>query len=126
MENHLLNSLSYSNLSKNINIKNNNSQTNTQLFNVSANLMPSERQTSIGVFNPGAVTKSNLDMQRNDIKRIFHPNGAPSSVSSENFLSAKSLSSPMYTHNIAQTKYARISNLVSEEPRFTRKVNILA
>ena len=71
-------------------------------------------------------TVSNFDMQRNDIKRIFHPNGAPSSVSSENFLSAKSLSSPMYTHNIAQTKYARISNLVSEEPRFTKIVNILA
>ena len=69
MENQLLNSLSNSNISKNINIKNNNSQTNTQLFNVSANLMPSERQTSIGVFNPGAVTKTNLNMQRNDIKR---------------------------------------------------------
>ena len=52
MENQLLNSLSNYNISKNINIKNNNSQTNTQLFNVSANLMPSERQTSIGVFNP--------------------------------------------------------------------------
>ena len=57
MENQLLNSLSNSNISKNINIKNNNSQTNTQLFNVSANLMPSERQTSFGVFNPGSVTK---------------------------------------------------------------------
>ena len=88
--------------------------------------MPSERQTSIGVFNPGAVTKSNLNMQRNDIKRIFHPNGAPSSVSSENFLSAKSLSSPMYTHNIAQTKYARISDLAAEEPRFSKKINFLA
>ena len=49
MENHLLNTISNSNISKNVNIKNNLSQTNTQLFNVSANLMPSERQTSLGV-----------------------------------------------------------------------------
>ena len=32
----------------------------------------------------------------------------------------------MYTHNIAQTKYARISDWATEEPRFTKKVNILA
>ena len=126
MENPLLNTVSNSNISRNVNIKNNLSQTNTQLFNVSANLMPSERQTSLGVFNPGAVTKANLDMQRYSMKRIAHPNGAPSSVTSENFLISKSLSSPMYTHNIAQTKYARISDWATEEPRFTKKVNILA
>ena len=126
MENPLLNTVSNSNISKNVNIKNNLSQTNTQLFNVSANLMPSERQTSVGVFNPGAVTKANLDMQRFSMKRISHPNGAPSSVSSENFLSAKSILSPMYSHNIAHTKYARISSWSAEEPRFTKKVNILA
>ena len=67
MENPLLNTLSNSNISKNVNIKNNMSQTNTQLFNVSANLMPSERQTTIGVFNPSAVTKSN-----NEMKRLLH------------------------------------------------------
>ena len=126
MDNSILNTVSNSNISRNVNIKNNLSQTNTQLFNVSANLMPSERQTSIGVFNPGAVTKANLDMQRYSTKRIAHPNGAPSSVTSENFLISKSLSSPMYTHNIAQTKYARISDWATEEPRFTKKVNILA
>ena len=126
MENPLLNTASNSNINRNVNIKNNLSQTNTQLFNVSANLMPSERQTSLGVFNPGAVTKTNLDMQRYSMKRIAHPNGAPSAVSSENFLISKSLSTPMYTHNIAQTKYARISDWATEEPRFTKKVNILA
>ena len=126
MENPLLNTVSNSNISRNVNIKNNLSQTNTQLFNVSANLMPSERQTSLGVFNPGAVSKANLDMQRYSMQRISHPNGAPSSVTSENFLISKSLSSPMYTHNIAQTKYARISDWATEEPRFTKKVNILA
>jgi len=126
MENPALNTLSNSNLNRNVDLRSNLSQTNSQLFNVSANLMPSERQTSIGVFNPGAVTKSNLDTKRFSMQRITHPNGAPSSVTSENFLIAKTMSSPMYTHNIAQTKYARISSWLSDEPRFTKKVNIIA
>ena len=126
MENPLLNTISNSNISKSVNIKNNMSQTNTQLFNVSANLMPSERQTTIGVTNPSAVTKSNNEMKRFTSQRIYHPNGAPSAVSSENFLVSKALSTPIYTHNIAQTKYAHISIWITEEPRFTKKVSILA
>jgi len=126
MENPLLNTIANSNISRNVNIRSNLSQTNTQLFNVSANLMPSERQTSLGVFNPGAVNKSNLDIKRYEMNRVPHPNGAPSAVSSENFFMAKSISTPLYTHNVAQTKYARISSWSSEEPRFTKKVNILA
>ena len=126
MENPLLNTIANSNISRNVNIRSNLSQTNTQLFNVSANLMPSERQTSLGVFNPGAVNKSNLDIKRYAMNRVPHPNGAPSAVSSENFFMAKSISTPLYTHNIAQTKYSRISSWSTEEPRFTKKVNILA
>ena len=126
MENPLLNTIANSNISRNVNIRSNLSQTNTQLFNVSANLMPSERQTSLGVFNPGAVNKSNLDIKRYEMNRVPHPNGAPSAISSENFFMAKSINMPLYTHNIAQTKYARISSWSTEEPRFTKKVNILA
>ena len=126
MDNQILNNISNSNISRNVNVKNNLSQTNTQLMGVSANLMPSERQTSLGVFNPGAVTESNLKMQRYSIPRIYNPSSAPSAVTSETFLMAKSLSSPMYTHNIAQTKYFRTSSAMSEEPRFTKSVNLLA
>ena len=126
MENPLLNTIANSNISRNVNIRSNLSQTNTQLFNVSANLMPSERQTSLGVFNTGAVNKSNLDIKRYEMNRVPHPNGAPSAVSSENFFMAKSINTPLYTHNVAQTKYARISSWSTEEPRFTKKVNILA
>ena len=93
---------------------------------LSANLMPTERQTTIGVFNPSAVSKANLDMQRYDTKRLYSPNNAPSTITSETFLMAKSLSSPMYTHNAAQTKYFNISNSAIEEPRFTKKVSVLA
>ena len=64
MENVVSNNISNSNISRNVNIKNNLSQTNTQLLGSGANLMPTERQTSIGVFSPGAVTKSNMEIKR--------------------------------------------------------------
>ena len=126
MDNHIYNNISNSNISRNVNIKSNYSQTNTQLLGLGANLMPTERQTTIGVFNPSAVLKANLDMQRYDTKRLYSPNNAPSTITSETFLMAKSLSSPMYTHNAAQTKYLNISNAAIEEPRFTKKVSVLA
>ena len=126
MDNHIYNNISNSNISRNVNIKSNYSQTNTQLLGLGANLMPTERQTTIGVFNPSAVSKANLDMQRYDTKRLYSPNNAPSTITSETFLMAKSLSSPMYTHNAAQTKYLNISNAAIEEPRFTKKVSVLA
>ncbi len=47
MDNPILNNISNSNISRNVNIRNNLSQTNTQLLGISANLMPSERQTSV-------------------------------------------------------------------------------
>ena len=126
MENPLLNTVSNSNISRNVNIKNNLSQTNTQLFNVSANLMPSERQTSVGVFNPGSVTQTALDKRKYSMPRIFNPESSPSAVTSENFLSSKAISTPTFVHNIAQTKYAMVSNWAAEQPRFTNKVSVLA
>ena len=126
MENPLLNNYSNSTISRNAGVRTNLSQTNSQLFNVSANLMPTERQTSVGVFNPGAVTQTALDKRRFSMPQIFHPDGAPSGISSENFLLSKSITTPIYNHDIAQTKYARISSWLSEEPRFTKKVSILA
>ena len=62
MENVVSNNISNSNISRNVNIKNNLSQTNTQLLGSGANLMPTERQTSIGVYSPGSVTKSNMSL----------------------------------------------------------------
>ena len=125
MENPLLNTISNSNISKNVNIKNNLSQTNTQLFNVSANLMPTERQTTIGVTNPSAVTKSNNEMKRFTSKEYFILMEHHHSYFRK-FSISKALSTPMYTHNIAQTKYAHISSWITEEPRFTKKISILA
>ena len=86
MDNQIYNNISNSNISRNVNIKSNYSQTNTQLLGLGANLMPTERQTKIGVFNPSAVSKANLDMQRYTTKRLFSPNNAPSTITSETFL----------------------------------------
>ena len=57
--------------------------------------------------------------------RIYSPEGSPSAVSTENFLIAKSISAPAYTHNIAHTRYERTSNWMAEEPRFSNKVSLL-
>ena len=57
---------------------------------------------------------------------IYHPKQAPSAVTSENFLNARALLSAGFTHNVAQTKMARISNLYRDAPRFRNHVDILA
>ena len=92
-----------------------------------ANVMPTDRQTSYGV-----ASKSNISSLSQEYTRqpqpmlISHPRQAPSTITSENFLAAKSLLSPIFQHNISATKIARISNLHAEAPRFRDQVDILA
>ena len=126
MDNPIINNYTNSPISREAGVRTNLSQTNTQLFNVGANFMPTERQTSLGVYNPGAVTQTMMEKRRYSMPRIYSPEGSPSAVSTENFLIAKSISAPNYTHNIAQTRYERTSNWMAEEPRFSNKVSLLA
>ena len=92
-----------------------------------ANVMPTDRQTSHGV-----ASKSNISSLSKEYTRqpqpmlISHPRQAPSTITSENFLAAKSLLSPIFQHNMSATKIARISNLHAEAPRFRDQVDILA
>lgn len=58
--------------------------------------------------------------------RIYHPKQAPSAITSENFLAARAMLNPGYTHNTAQTNIARVSNLYSDVPRFRNEIDILA
>ena len=58
MDNPLINNYTNSPISREAGVRTNLSQTNTQLFNVGANFMPTERQTSIRVYNPAKVTKT--------------------------------------------------------------------
>lgn len=76
------------------------------------NLVPINRQSITGIDAPQAL--------------IYHPKQAPSAVTSENFLNARAMLSAGFTHNIAQTKIARVSNLYRDAPRFRNDVDILA
>ena len=76
------------------------------------NLEPINRQSIRGIDAPQAL--------------IYHPKQAPSAITSENFLNARALLSAGFTHNVAQTKMARISNLYRDAPRFRNHVDILA
>ena len=58
--------------------------------------------------------------------RIYHPKQAPSAITSENFLAARAIMNPGYTHNAAQTNIARVSNLYKDVPRFRNEIDILA
>jgi hypothetical protein len=58
--------------------------------------------------------------------QIYSPSLAPSAISTENALVARSLFMPVYVHDSAASKMARISNSLRDAPRFSGKVNVLA
>ena len=92
-----------------------------------ANFVPSERQTGLGVIGIPETKVLSRDYSNHRQPAILrHPRQAPSAVSSENFLSARSLLSPAFQHNVMATKMARISNLHAETPRFRDQIDILA
>ena len=82
-----------------------------------ANIVPSGRQTMLGVTGKPATETLARDYTRQPQPMIIsHPRQAPSAVSSEQFLAARSLMAPAFQHNILATKMARISNLHAEGP----------
>lgn len=92
-----------------------------------ANFMPSERQTGLGVIGTHETKTLSQDYSNHRQPTILrHPRQAPSGISSENFLAARSLLSPAFQHNVLATKMARISNLHAEAPRFRDQIDILA
>jgi len=58
--------------------------------------------------------------------RILHPSQAPSAITSENALWARALNLPVYVHDSAASRMARLSNILRDAPRFGQAVNILA
>tara|TARA_B100001093_G_scaffold420025_1_gene411788 strand:+ start:664 stop:1029 length:366 start_codon:yes stop_codon:yes gene_type:complete len=92
-----------------------------------ANIVPSGRQTVLGLTSKPATENLSRDFNRQPQPMIIsHPRQAPSAVSSEQFLSARSLMAPVFQHNILATKMARISNLHAEAPRFRDQIDLLA
>ena len=57
---------------------------------------------------------------------VLHPAQAPSAVATENALMARSLMAPLYIHDSAASRVARLSNMLRDAPRFGAAVNLLA
>lgn len=93
---------------------------------IAANSVPSLRQTGYGLEPVGMINPPYKDYNQRPATVISHPRFAPSSVTSEQFFSARALLSPGYIHQSAASKIARISNLYADTPRFSQQVDILA
>ena len=96
------------------------------LAQIRANNMPTLQQTIYGLA-PVELTDSAHKFEKNQNQTIIsHPRMAPSAITSEEFLIARSSLSPVYNHNMAETRNARISNLHEEMPRFKDQIDLLA
>ncbi|MDA7560651.1 hypothetical protein N8860_02740 [Alphaproteobacteria bacterium] len=89
----------------------------------SATLVPYGSSAPHGIPPTHPSGANHLDLPH---ARIYHPKQAPSAIMSENFLAARAMMQPGFTHNAAQTNIARISNLYKEVPRFRNEIDILA
>ena len=98
-----------------------------------ASAVPDLRQTRFGVDPPGGGTHSlalrsyrEASAAEGFAGRIYHPGQAPSAIATENALVARSILAPVYVHDSAASKMARLSNLHRDAPRYGALVNLLA
>jgi hypothetical protein len=87
--------------------------------------MPTPTQTTQAV-QTLSPTSATLAIMHQPERRQYHPNGAPSAILSENFISARQGMSPAFMHNIAAVKAAYTSDMSKEAPRFSDSLSILA
>ena len=90
-----------------------------------ASVVPTNRQTHSGVLAVPFADRNKKDYQRRPMT-ISSPRLAPSTISTERALEARSLMMPEFSHNVLATRMLRISNLHSEMPRFRNQLDILA
>ena len=57
---------------------------------------------------------------------LVNPRLAPSTVTAERALEARTLLGPQFQHNVMATRMARTSNLMADAPRFRNQLDILA
>ena len=88
-----------------------------------ATIVPYGSSAAHGIHPAHPSSANHLDLPH---ARIYHPKQAPSAITSENFLAARAMMNPGYTHNAAQTNIVRISNLYRDVPRFRNEIDILA
>jgi len=93
---------------------------------VTASSVPDIRQTMEGVtpvLAMDALTRADMGFRA---ITIYHPQLVPSAETTENALMARSLLMPLYIHDSAATRMARLSNLHRDAPRFGNAINICA
>lgn len=57
---------------------------------------------------------------------VINPRLAPSTVTTERALEARTLLAPQFQHNVMATRIARTSNLMADAPRFRSQLDVLA
>jgi hypothetical protein len=91
-----------------------------------ANIMPTLQQTIYGLAPVETSSRSHKYQESRPQVTISHPRFAPSSISSEEFLVARSGMAPSYNQNMAATRDARTSNIHEDMPRFSDQIDVLA
>lgn len=92
----------------------------------SARLMPSERQTTRFVEAAEPVSRIFSEHSGLPVSQIRSNRQAPSTVVTEEYLRARTASSPVYIQNVSATRTERISNSYADAPRFKNQVDIIA
>lgn len=91
-----------------------------------ATSMPSVRQTAYGVKSLTQTEKKRPESSSLNLPMIRSKRGAPSSITAENYLSAKAMLSEVYVHNIASIKREYISNTLGDAPHFRKSFEVFA
>ncbi|MEK9962055.1 MAG: hypothetical protein VXB94_10870 [Rhodobiaceae bacterium] len=92
---------------------------------IGASSVPNGRQTGTGLVPVQTLERSDQDYRRR-MPMITSPRLAPSAISTEQALQARSLLTPEFQHNVMATRILRTSNLHAETPRFRSQLDILA
>lgn len=92
-----------------------------------AKAMPDMRQTLEGVMPTFALDHVRRSAGNRGEVTIFHPAQGPSTEITENVLMARALLSPIYVHDSAATRMARVSTLADRSSaRYGGSVDIMA
>jgi len=90
-----------------------------------ANFMPSPTSSGRRLSPLDASTAMARDYPRQR-PVLANPRLAPSTVTTERALEARTMLAPQFQHNVMVTRMARTSNLMADAPRFRNQLDILA
>ena len=88
--------------------------------------VPTPAQHARAVEATASPAATSLAPRPNPERRLYHPQGAPSAVLSENFFAARASASPAMVQNMAAIRQVYTSNILRDAPRFTANLSISA